>query len=44
VALVVAATFAFAGLLATRILSRGPAQPLSLRLEHLFPRHAAGLP
>jgi EmrB/QacA subfamily drug resistance transporter len=44
VALVVAAAFAMVGLLMTRVVPRGPAQPLLLRLEHLFPRQAGGLP
>jgi hypothetical protein len=44
VALLVAAAFAVAGLLTTRLVPSGPAQPLLLRLEHLFPRHAGGLP
>jgi MFS family permease len=43
-ALLVAAVFAFLGLLTTRVVPRGPAQPILLRLEHLFPRHAGGLP
>ncbi len=43
-AMLVAAAFAFAGLLTTRVVPSGPAQPLLLRLEHLFPRHAGGLP
>jgi DHA2 family methylenomycin A resistance protein-like MFS transporter len=44
VAMFVAAAFAFVGLLTTRIVPGGPAQPLLLRLEHLFARHAGGLP
>jgi hypothetical protein len=40
----VAAAFAFVGLLTTRIVPGGPAQPLLLRLEHLFARQAGGLP
>jgi MFS family permease len=44
VALLVAAAFALVGLLTTRVVPSGPAQPLLLRLEHLFPRHAGGLP
>ena len=44
VAMLVAAAFALVGLLATRIVPTGPGQPLLLRLEHLFPRHAGGLP
>jgi DHA2 family methylenomycin A resistance protein-like MFS transporter len=43
-AMLVAAAFALCGLLTTRVVPRGPAQPLLLRLEHLFPRHAGGLP
>ncbi|MGA8016529.1 MAG: MFS transporter [Candidatus Dormiibacterota bacterium] len=42
--LFVAAAFCFVGLLTTRVVPSGPAQPLLLRLEHLFPRHAGGLP
>jgi EmrB/QacA subfamily drug resistance transporter len=44
VSLLVAAFFALVGLLTTRVVPSGPAQPLLLRLEHLFPRHAGGLP
>ena len=44
VAMLVAAAFALAGLLTTRVVPSGPAPPLLLRLEHLFPRHAGGLP
>ena len=44
VAMLVAAAFALVGLLTTRVVPSGPAQPLLLRLEHLFPRHAGGLP
>jgi EmrB/QacA subfamily drug resistance transporter len=44
VAMLVAAAFAVVGLFTTRIVPRGPAQPLLLRLEHLFARHAGGLP
>lgn len=44
VAMIVAASFALVGLLTTRVVPSGPAQPLLLRLEHLFPRHAGGLP
>jgi MFS family permease len=44
VALLVAAAFAVVGLLTTRVVPRGPAEPVLLRLEHLFPRHAGGLP
>ena len=43
-AMLVAAAFALAGLLTTRVVPSGPSQPLLLRLEHLFPRHAGGLP
>jgi hypothetical protein len=43
-ALLVAAAFAVAGLLTTRIVPRGPGQPLLVRLEHRFARHAGGLP
>jgi hypothetical protein len=42
--MLVAAAFAGTGLIAARIVPSGPAQPLLLRLEHLFPRHAGGLP
>jgi len=44
VAMFVAAAFALVGLLTTRVVPSGPAQPLFLRLEHLFSRHAGGLP
>jgi EmrB/QacA subfamily drug resistance transporter len=44
VAMFVAAAFAAAGLLTTRVIPRGPAQPLLSRLEHRFARHAGGLP
>ena len=44
VAMLVAAAFVLAGLLSTRIVPSGPAKPLLLRLEHLFARHAGGLP
>ncbi len=44
VAMLIAAVFALVGLVATRIVPSGPGQPLLLRLEHLFPRHAGGLP
>jgi len=44
VAMLGAAAFALVGLLATRVVPGGPAQPLMLRLEHLFARHAGGLP
>jgi len=44
VAMLVAAAFALVGLLTTRVVPSGPAQPLLLRLEHLFSRHAGGLP
>jgi EmrB/QacA subfamily drug resistance transporter len=43
-AILVAAGFAILGLLSTRVVPRGPAKPLLLRREHLFPRHAGGLP
>ena len=43
-AMLAAATFAFLGLLATRVVPSGPAHPLAPRLEHLFARHAGGLP
>jgi EmrB/QacA subfamily drug resistance transporter len=43
-ALLVAAAFALVGLLTTRVVPSGAAQPLLLRLEHLFPRHSGGLP
>ena len=43
-AMFVAAAFCFVGLLTTRVVPSGPAQPLLLQLEHLFPRHAGGLP
>ena len=44
IAMLVAAAIAVVGLLATRVVPSGPAPPLLLRLEHLFPRHAGGLP
>jgi hypothetical protein len=44
VAMLVAAAFAVVGLLTTRVVPGGPAEPVLLRLEHLFPRHAGGLP
>jgi EmrB/QacA subfamily drug resistance transporter len=44
VAMLVAAAFALIGLLTTRVVPSGPAQPILLRLEHRFPRHAGGLP
>jgi len=44
VAMFVAAAFAAVGLLTTRVVPSGPAPPLLSRLEHLFPRHAGGLP
>jgi EmrB/QacA subfamily drug resistance transporter len=44
VAMLVAAALALVGLLTTRVVPSGPAPPLLLRLEHLFPRHAGGLP
>jgi MFS family permease len=44
VAMLVAAAFAAIGLLTTRVVPSGPAQPLMLRPEHVFTRHAGGLP
>jgi EmrB/QacA subfamily drug resistance transporter len=44
IALLIAAAFALIGLLTTRLVPSGPAQPLLSRLEHRFPRHAGGLP
>jgi len=44
VAMLVAAAFAGVGLLATRVVPSGPAPPIVVRLEHLFIRHAGGLP
>ena len=44
VAMLVAAAFALLGLLATLIVPAGPPHPVSLRREHLFQRHAGGLP
>jgi len=44
VAMFVAAAIALVGLLTTRVVPSGPGQPLLLRLEHIFPRHAGGLP
>ncbi|HXW35724.1 MAG TPA: MFS transporter [Acidimicrobiales bacterium] len=43
-AMLVAAAFALVGLLTTRVVPSGPGQPVLLRLEHLFVRHAGGLP
>jgi hypothetical protein len=42
--MLVAAAFAGIGLLTTRLVPSGPGQPLLLRLDHLFARHAGGLP
>ena len=44
VAMFAAASFSFLGLIATRVVPAGPAHPLAPRLEHLFERHAGGLP
>jgi EmrB/QacA subfamily drug resistance transporter len=44
VAMFVAAGVATVGLLTTRVVPKGPAKPLMLRVEHLFARHAGGLP
>jgi hypothetical protein len=44
VAMFVAAAFALVGLLTTRVVPKGQAQPILLRLERRFPRHAGGLP
>jgi MFS family permease len=45
VALFIAAAFAVVGLFTTRVVPSGPAaRSRLLRLEHLFPRHAGGLP
>jgi EmrB/QacA subfamily drug resistance transporter len=44
VAMFVAAACALVGLLTTRVVPKGQAQPILLRLEHRFPRHAGGLP
>jgi hypothetical protein len=44
VAMGVAAAFAIVGLLTAQAVPRGSSQPPLLRLEHLFPRHAGGLP
>jgi MFS family permease len=44
VAMFVAAAIALCGLLTTRVVPSGPAQPLLLRLEHRFGRHAGGHP
>jgi hypothetical protein len=43
-ALLVAAAFTIVGLLTTCIVPSGATRPVSLRVEHLFPRHAGGLP
>ena len=42
--LLVAACFAFLALLASRVVPPGPPRPESPRREHLFHRHAGGLP
>ena len=44
VAMLVAATFALIGLLTTRVVPSGPTRSLLFRRDHLFPRHAGGLP
>jgi EmrB/QacA subfamily drug resistance transporter len=44
VAMLVAAAFCLVGLLTTRVVPAGPPHPLSVRPEHLFQRHAGGLP
>jgi MFS family permease len=44
VAMFAAAAFAFVGLLTTRVVRSGQAHPRAARLEHVFPRHAGGLP
>ncbi len=44
VAMFAAAAFAFVGLLTTRVVPGGQASPLVARLEHVFSRHAGGLP
>ncbi len=43
-AFLTAASFAFVGLLLTRVVSPGPPRPESPRLEHLVHRLAGGLP
>jgi EmrB/QacA subfamily drug resistance transporter len=44
VALLAAAAFGLGGLLTVSVVPAGPPHPLSLRPEHLFHRHAGGLP
>lgn len=44
VAMLVAACFAFFGLLMTSVVPGGSPRPLAVRLEHVFQRHAGGLP
>jgi len=44
VAMLAAASFSLLGLLVTGVVPAGPARPHVPRLEHLFPRHAGGLP
>jgi len=43
-AMATAAAIAAAGLLTTLVVPRGPAQPILQRLEHVFARHAGGIP
>jgi EmrB/QacA subfamily drug resistance transporter len=43
-ALFVAAGFALAGLLATRVVPPAPSHPLTPQQQHLFHRHAGGIP
>jgi hypothetical protein len=40
----VAAGFALAGLLTTRVLPPGPAHPQAPQPQHLFRHHAGGIP
>jgi EmrB/QacA subfamily drug resistance transporter len=44
VAMLVAAAFGLGGLLTAWVIPPGPPHPLSVRPEHLFHRHAGGLP
>jgi hypothetical protein len=44
VAMFVAAGFALAGLLATRVVPSGPPHSRTPQPHHLFPHHAGGIP
>ena len=43
-AMFVAAGFAVAGLLATRVVPHGPALAMAVQPQHLFRHHAGGIP